>query len=59
MGKKMKVILRGPNKNAIFRGYAPRKDTKHAVGAVKLKNMLNKHLFNLFIDLYLSLKKIN
>lgn len=59
MGKKMKIILRGPNKNAIFRGYAPRADTRKAVSAVKLKNLLNKHLFNLFIDLYLNLKKIN
>lgn len=52
----MVIILRGPKKNAIFRGYAPRADTRKAVGATKLKNILNKHLINLFIDLYLNLK---
>lgn len=56
MGKKMAVILRGPCKNAIFRGYAPRPDTRKAIAIVKLKNILNKHLINLFIDLYLNLK---
>lgn len=53
----MAVILRGPCKNAIFRGYAPRPDTRKAVGIVKLKNILNKHLINLFIDLYLNIKQ--
>lgn len=58
MGKKLKIITSGPNKNAIFRGYAPRKDTRNAVGAVKLKNILNKHIFNLFIELYLNINKL-
>lgn len=58
MGKRFfKIYLYGPKKNAIFRGTAPRKDTKHAVGAVKLKNLLNKKLKNYFIDFYLNIKK--
>lgn len=58
MGKKTcKIYTWGPRKNAIFRGYAPRKDTRHAVGAVKLKNILNNNLKHLLYDIILKLIK--
>lgn len=51
MGKK--IYVSGPRKNAIFRGTRPSKFISHSVGAFKLKNLLNKKLLHLFIDLYL------
>lgn len=51
MGKK--IYVSGPRKNAIYKGSKPSKFISHSVGAFKLKNLLNKKLFNIFIDLYL------
>lgn len=56
MGKK--YYTRGPRKNAIYQGAKPSKFISHSVGAFRLKNLLNKKLFNLFIDLYLNIKKL-
>ena len=52
-----KYYTRGPRKNAILIRTRPSKFISHSVGAFKLKNILNKKLFNLFIDLYLNIKK--